>query len=157
MPTTSTAKTHSTPMMALRRRIRSWFRAGNAALHLWRAGTVPRLLGVLLGAGALLLMFGRLAFGLFCGTLAAALWPLLAARRAAAALRRGAFGVAMAGLTLAGRYTFFQVSASSYYKVVVIRVPLQGQNATIDKVLWIGLNLLPQDGFGKAPTTALCF
>ena len=46
---------------------------------------------------------------------------------------------------------------SSYYKVVVIRVPLQGQNATIDKVLWIGLNLLPQDGFGKAPTTALCF
>jgi len=45
----------------------------------------------------------------------------------------------------------------SYYKVVVIRVPLQGQNATIDKVLWIGLNLLPQDGFGKAPTTALCF
>ena len=27
---------------------------------------------------------------------------------------------------------------SSYYKVVVIRVPLQGQNATIDKVLWIG-------------------
>ena len=47
--------------------------------------------------------------------------------------------------------------APSYYKVVVIRVPLQGQNATIDKVLWIGLNLLPQDGFGKAPTTALCF
>ena len=47
--------------------------------------------------------------------------------------------------------------SSSYYKVVVIRVPLQGQNATIDKVLWIGLNLLPQDGFGKAPTTALCF
>ena len=46
---------------------------------------------------------------------------------------------------------------SSYYKVVVIKVPLQGQNATIDKVLWIGLNLLPQDGFGKAPTTALCF
>ena len=46
---------------------------------------------------------------------------------------------------------------SSYYKVVVIRVPLQGQNATIDKVLWIGLNLLPQDGFRKAPTTALCF
>ena len=27
---------------------------------------------------------------------------------------------------------------SSYYKVVVIRVPLQGQNATINKVLWIG-------------------
>ena len=49
------------------------------------------------------------------------------------------------------------VITSSYYKVVVIRVPLQGQNATIDKVLWIGLNLLPQDGFGKAPTTALCF
>lgn len=49
------------------------------------------------------------------------------------------------------------VQLSSYYKVVVIRVPLQGQNATIDKVLWIGLNLLPQDGFGKAPTTALCF
>lgn len=47
--------------------------------------------------------------------------------------------------------------SASYYKVVVIRVPLQGQNATIDKVLWIGLNLLPQDGFGKAPTTALCF
>ena len=46
---------------------------------------------------------------------------------------------------------------SSYYKVVVIRVPLQGQNATIDKELWIGINLLPQDGFGKAPTTALCF
>ena len=46
---------------------------------------------------------------------------------------------------------------SSYYKVVVIRVPLQGQNATIDKVLWIGLNLLPQDGLRKAPTTALCF
>lgn len=46
---------------------------------------------------------------------------------------------------------------TSYYKVVVIKVPLQGQNATIDKVLWIGLNLLPQDGFGKAPTTALCF
>ena len=46
---------------------------------------------------------------------------------------------------------------SSYYKVVVIKFPLQGQNATIDKVLWIGLNLLPQDGFGKAPTTALCF
>ena len=46
---------------------------------------------------------------------------------------------------------------ASYYKVVVIKVPLQGQNATIDKVLWIGLNLLPQDGFGKAPTTALCF
>jgi hypothetical protein len=46
---------------------------------------------------------------------------------------------------------------SSYYKVVVIRVPLQGQNATIDKVLWIGLNLLPQDGFRKAPTMALCF
>ena len=45
----------------------------------------------------------------------------------------------------------------SYYKVVVIKVPLQGQNATIDKVLWIGLNLLPQDGFGKALTTALCF
>lgn len=89
------------------------FRAGNAALHLWRAGTVPRLLGVLLGAGALLLLFGRLAFGgLFCGTLAAALWPLLAARRAAAALRRGAFGVAMAGLTLAGRYTLFLVSAA---------------------------------------------
>ena len=34
------------------------------------------------------------------------------------------------------------VETSSYYKVVVIRVPLQGQNATIDKVLWIGLNLL---------------
>ena len=49
------------------------------------------------------------------------------------------------------------IYTSSYYKVVVIRVPLQGQNATIDKVLWIGLNLLPQDGFGKAPTTALCF
>ena len=49
------------------------------------------------------------------------------------------------------------LQTSSYYKVVVIRVPLQGQNATIDKVLWIGLNLLPQDGFGKAPTTALCF
>lgn len=49
------------------------------------------------------------------------------------------------------------LQASSYYKVVVIKVPLQGQNATIDKVLWIGLNLLPQDGFGKAPTTALCF
>ena len=49
------------------------------------------------------------------------------------------------------------LETSSYYKVVVIRVPLQGQNATIDKVLWIGLNLLPQDGFGKAPTTALCF
>ena len=48
-------------------------------------------------------------------------------------------------------------SMTSYYKVVVIKVPLQGQNATIDKVLWIGLNLLPQDGFGKAPTTALCF
>ena len=46
---------------------------------------------------------------------------------------------------------------SSYYKVVVIKVPLQGQNATIDKVLWIGLNLLPQDGLRKAPTTALCF
>ena len=46
---------------------------------------------------------------------------------------------------------------TSYYKVVVIRVPLQGQNATIDKVLWIGLNLLPQDGFRKAPTMALCF
>ena len=45
----------------------------------------------------------------------------------------------------------------SYYKVVVIKFPLQGQNATIDKVLWIGLNLLPQDGFRKAPTTALCF
>ena len=52
---------------------------------------------------------------------------------------------------------FFLHKTSSYYKVVVIRVPLQGQNATIDKVLWIGLNLLPQDGFGKAPTTALCF
>jgi len=49
------------------------------------------------------------------------------------------------------------VKTSSYYKVVVIKVPLQGQNATIDKVLWIGLNLLPQDGFRKAPTTALCF
>ena len=49
------------------------------------------------------------------------------------------------------------LQTSSYYKVVVIRVLLQGQNATIDKVLWIGLNLLPQDGFGKAPTTALCF
>ena len=48
-------------------------------------------------------------------------------------------------------------NASSYYKIVVIKVPLQGQNATIDKVLWIGLNLLPQDGFRKAPTTALCF
>ena len=46
---------------------------------------------------------------------------------------------------------------ASYYKVVVIKVPLQGQNATIDKVLWIGLNLLPQDGFRKAPTMALCF
>ena len=46
---------------------------------------------------------------------------------------------------------------SSYYKVVVIKVPLQGQNATMDKVLWIGLNLLPQDGLRKAPTTALCF
>lgn len=48
-------------------------------------------------------------------------------------------------------------SISSYYKVVVIKFPLQGQNATIDKVLWIGLNLLPQDGFRKAPTMALCF
>ena len=54
-------------------------------------------------------------------------------------------------------FTVHYVSTSSYYKVVVIKVPLQGQNATIDKVLWIGLNLLPQDGFGKAPTTALCF
>ena len=33
---------------------------------------------------------------------------------------------------------FFIVIPHSYYKVVVIRVPLQGQNATIDKVLWIG-------------------
>jgi hypothetical protein len=57
-----------------------------------------------------------------------------------------------------GRYKIYpNGKTTSYYKVVVIRVPLQGQNATIDKVLWIGLNLLPQDGFGKAPTTALCF
>jgi hypothetical protein len=56
-----------------------------------------------------------------------------------------------------GTGTYAIPKTSSYYKVVVIRVPLQGQNATIDKVLWIGLNLLPQDGFGKAPTTALCF
>ena len=48
-------------------------------------------------------------------------------------------------------------NSSLYYKIVVFKVPLQGQNATIDKVLWIGLNLLPQDGFRKAPTTALCF
>ena len=57
-----------------------------------------------------------------------------------------------------GRYKIYpNRKTTSYYKVVVIRVPLQGQNATIDKVLWIGLNLLPQDGFRKAPTMALCF
>ena len=32
----------------------------------------------------------------------------------------------------------FHLLTPSYYKVVVIKVPLQGQNATIDKVLWIG-------------------
>ena len=68
------------------------------------------------------------------------------------------------GLEATGHYSYNLLGflldsglATSYYKVVVIKVPLQGQNATIDKVLWIGLNLLPQDGFRKAPTTALCF
>ncbi|WP_370762963.1 hypothetical protein [Gemmiger formicilis] len=38
-----------------------------------------------------------------------------------------------------GRYKIYpNGKTTSYYKVVVIKVPLQGQNATIDKVLWIG-------------------
>ena len=65
---------------------------------------------------------------------------------------------ALTGRRGTGPFTWaFWDLTSSYYKVVVIKVPLQGQNATIDKVLWIGLNLLPQDGLRKAPTTALCF
>ena len=42
------------------------------------------------------------------------------------------------GCTEQDFFTVHYVLTSSYYKVVVIRVPLQGQNATIDKVLWIG-------------------
>lgn len=42
---------------------------------------------------------------------------------------------------------------SSYYKVVVFIVPLQGLYAILLEILWIGSFLLPLDGFGKAPTT----
>ena len=42
---------------------------------------------------------------------------------------------------------------SSYYKVVVFIVPLQGLYAILLEILWIVLSLLPLDGFRKATTT----
>ena len=42
---------------------------------------------------------------------------------------------------------------SSYYKVVVFIVPLQGLYAILLEILWIVFHLLPLDGSRKATTT----
>ena len=42
---------------------------------------------------------------------------------------------------------------SSYYKVVVFIVPLQGLYAILLEILWIGSCFLPLDGLRKATTT----
>ena len=34
-----------------------------------------------------------------------------------------------------------------YYRVVVIRVPLQGLYAILLEILWISISFLPQDGY----------
>ena len=36
---------------------------------------------------------------------------------------------------------------SLYYRVVVIRVPLQGLYAILLEILWISISFLPQDGY----------
>lgn len=46
------------------------------------------------------------------------------------------------------------ICISLYYRVVVIKAPLQGLYATLKGMLWIGAHLLPQDGSRKVPTTA---
>jgi hypothetical protein len=44
---------------------------------------------------------------------------------------------------------------SLYYYLVAITYS-SVHDAILLRILWIGANLLPLDGFGKAPTTALC-
>ena len=44
-------------------------------------------------------------------------------------------------------------NTSSYYKVVVFIVPLQGLYAILLEILWIGSHFLPLDGLRKDTTT----
>ncbi|WP_339623346.1 hypothetical protein, partial [Eubacterium sp.] len=52
-----------------------------------------------------------------------------------------------------GWRTRLEVLYSSYYKVVVFIVPLQGLYAILLEILWTGSRILPPDGFRKAPAT----
>ena len=49
-----------------------------------------------------------------------------------------------------------QKKEPSYYRVVVYKL-LSKSCATLLGMLWIGAELLPRDGFQKAPTTAPCW
>lgn len=48
---------------------------------------------------------------------------------------------------------YLEYKISSYYKVVVFIVPLQGLYAILLEILWIVLFLLPPDGLREATTT----
>lgn len=48
---------------------------------------------------------------------------------------------------------FITLPHSSYYKVVVFIVLLQGLYAILLEILWIVYSFLPLDGFRKATTT----
>ena len=50
-------------------------------------------------------------------------------------------------------YMGMKNDVSSYYKVVVFIVPLQGLYAILLEILWIGSCFLPLDGLRKATTT----
>ena len=47
------------------------------------------------------------------------------------------------------------LSTALYYYLVAITYSFV-HDAILFEILWIGLRLLPLDGFRKAPTTALC-
>jgi hypothetical protein len=47
------------------------------------------------------------------------------------------------------------VILSLYYYFIAITYSFV-HDAILFEILWIGVTLLPLDGFGKAPTTALC-
>ena len=51
--------------------------------------------------------------------------------------------------------TVMDEEVSLYYYLVAITYSFV-HDAILFEILWIGLRLLPPDGFRKAPTTALC-
>ena len=64
------------------------------------------------------------------------------------------------GLEATGHYSYNLLGflldkglSTSYYKVVVFIVPLQGLYAILLEILWIVFHLLPLDGSRKATTT----